>query len=117
MDIYPLMICCNGFYVGGASWSRHHERFPGSSMTEFLRSRFRRMLRKEEFLNRFFYSEFDPAILEERKAHRERTRRGHGEPSTSALKDPKEESTEEMTLDLETFDTTFIFVSRGWSVV
>ena len=71
------------------------------------------MLRKEEFLNRFFYSEFDPAILEERKAHRERTRRGHGEPSTSALKDPKEESTEEMTLDLETFDTTFIFVSRG----
>lgn len=39
--------------------------FPGSSMTGFLRSRFRHMLRKEGVLNRFFYLEFDPAILEE----------------------------------------------------
>ena len=68
MDVYPLMIDCDGFHDGGASWSRHRETFPGSSMTGVLRSRFRRMLRKEEFLNRFFYLEFDPAILEERKA-------------------------------------------------
>ena len=67
IDVYPLMINCNSFY-GGTSWSRHHEKFLGSSMTGFLRSRFHRMLRKEEFLNRFFYSEFDLAILEERKA-------------------------------------------------
>ena len=40
MEIYPLMIDCNGFYVGGASWSHHHEKFLGSSMTRFLRSRF-----------------------------------------------------------------------------
>lgn len=82
MDIYPLMINCNGFYVGGSSWSRHREKFPGSSMIGFLRLCFRCMLRKEEFLNSFFYSKFDPVVLEERK-------------------DPKEEPTEEMTLDLE----------------
>jgi hypothetical protein len=68
MEVYPLMINCNGFYVGGASWSHHHEKFLGSSMTGFLKSRFRRLLRKEEFLNRFFYLEFDLAILEGRKA-------------------------------------------------
>ena len=71
MDIYLLMIDCNGFHVGGASWSRHREKFLGSSMTGFLRSRFRCFLRKE-FLNKFFYSEFDPTVLEEQKAHRER---------------------------------------------
>ena len=68
MDVYLLIINCNGLYVGGASWSRHREKFLGSSMTDFLSSCFRCMLRKEEFLNRFLYLEFDPAILEERKA-------------------------------------------------
>jgi hypothetical protein len=38
MDVYPLMIDCNSFYVGGASWFRHHEKFPGSSMTGCLLS-------------------------------------------------------------------------------
>jgi hypothetical protein len=38
MDVYPLMIDCDGFHVRGASWSCHHEKFPGSSMTGFLRS-------------------------------------------------------------------------------
>ena len=71
MEVYPLMIDCNGFYVGGASWSCHCEKFSGSSMIGFLRSRFRRMPRKEGVLNRFFYLEFDLAILEEQKAHRE----------------------------------------------
>jgi hypothetical protein len=28
------------------------------------------MLKKERILHRFFYLEFDPAVLEERKAHR-----------------------------------------------
>ena len=70
MDICPLMINCNGFHVGGA-WSRHHDKFPGSSMTGFLRSRFQRFLRKEGILNRFFYVEFDPVVLEEQKVHRE----------------------------------------------
>jgi hypothetical protein len=55
MDVYPLMIDCDGFHVGGASWSRHHKKFLGSSMTGFLRSRFHRFLRKEEFLNRFLF--------------------------------------------------------------
>lgn len=63
MDAYPLMINCDGFYVGGASWFRHRQKFPGSSMTGFLMSHFRHMLRKG-VLNRFFYLEFDPAILE-----------------------------------------------------
>jgi hypothetical protein len=71
MDIYLLMINCNGFHVGGASWSRHREKFPRSSMTGFLRSRFHRFLGKEGILNRFFYSEFDLTILEEQKVHRE----------------------------------------------
>jgi hypothetical protein len=55
MDIYLLMINCNGFHVGGASWSRHYEKFPGSSMTSFLRSCFHCFLGKEGILNRFFY--------------------------------------------------------------
>lgn len=83
MDVYPLMINCNGFYVRGALWSLHCERFLGSSMTGYLRSRFRRFLRKEGFLNRFFHSEFDSTILEERKAHRDEFRQEHGEPSMS----------------------------------
>ena len=36
LDTYPLMINYNGFYVGGASWFRHREKFPRSSMTGFL---------------------------------------------------------------------------------
>jgi hypothetical protein len=36
MNIYPLMINCNGFYVLGASWSGHREKFLGSSMTGFF---------------------------------------------------------------------------------
>ena len=79
MEVYPLMIDCNGFYVGGASWFCYHEKFLGSSMTGFLRSRFRRMLKKERILHRFFYLEFDLAVLEERKAHREWLRRDRGE--------------------------------------
>ena len=101
IDIYLVMINCNGFHVGGASWSRHRERFLGSSMTGFLRSRFRRFLRKEEFLCRFFYSEFDVSILEDQKIHREQSERDHGQSSSSNLKDPKEEPAEEMTIDLE----------------
>lgn len=74
MDVYPLMINCNDFYVGGASWSHHRQKLLDSSMTGFLRSRFNRMLRKEEFLNRFFYSEFGLAILEKQKAYHEQSR-------------------------------------------
>ena len=36
MDVYLLMIDYNGFLVGGASWFRHREKFPRSSMTGFL---------------------------------------------------------------------------------
>lgn len=103
MDVYPLMINCNGFHVGGASWSRHREEFPGSTMTGFLRSQFQRFLRKEEFLNRFFYSEFDAAVLEERKARRRQ----------SGLKDPKEEPIDDMTLDLENRQYSFYLCPRG----
>ena len=70
-------------------------------MIGFLRLCFQCFLRKEEFLNRFFYLEFDPAILEERKAHRGQSERDRREPSTSGLKDPLEESSNEMTLDLK----------------
>ena len=70
-------------------------------MTSFLMSRFCCMLRKEGVLNRFFYMEFDPAILEARKAHREQLWQDCGEPSTFGLRDPKEELVEETTLDLE----------------
>jgi hypothetical protein len=71
LDIYLLMIDCNRFFVGGALWSRLHERFPRSSMTGYLLSQWRRYVKKEDLLNRFFYSEFDPAILEGRRAQRE----------------------------------------------
>ena len=27
MDVYPLMIDCNGFHIGGASWFCHREKF------------------------------------------------------------------------------------------
>lgn len=101
MDVYPLMIDWDSFHVGGGSWFCYCEKFPGSSMTRFLRSRFCRFLRKEEFLCRFFYSEFDASILEDRKSHREQSERDHGRSSTFNLKDPKEESTEESTIDLE----------------
>jgi hypothetical protein len=77
MDIYPLMINCIGFHVGGTSWSRHREKFPGSSMIDFLRMRFCRLLRKEEILNRFFYSESNLTILEERKVHHEWSKQDH----------------------------------------
>jgi len=40
MDIYPLMIDCNGFHVGGTSWSHHRDKFLASIMTGFLRSCF-----------------------------------------------------------------------------
>ena len=80
MDIYLLMINCNGFYIGGASWSRHREKFPGSSMTGFLRSCFRRFLRREEFLNRFFYLEFDVSVMEERRTHRKQSKQERGGP-------------------------------------
>jgi hypothetical protein len=70
-------------------------------MTGFLRSCFRRFLREEEYLNRFFYSEFNVIVLEERKIHHGQSKQEHGEPSTSGLKDPKEEPVEEVLLDLE----------------
>ena len=59
------------------------------------------MLRKEEVLNRFFYSYFDSVVLEGRRAHHEQSRWDHREPSSSGLRDPKEEPAKEMTLDLE----------------
>ena len=70
-------------------------------MTGFLRSRFRRFLRKEEFLCRFFYSEFDAPILEDQKAHSEQFECDRRQSSASSLKDPKEEPTEEMAIDSE----------------
>ena len=82
-------------------------------MTGFLMSRFCRMFRKGEVLNRFFYSDFDPAILEERRACRERSRRDHGEPSSSGPRDPKEEPVEEMTRDLENWRYNFYLHPTG----
>jgi hypothetical protein len=70
-------------------------------MTGFLRSHFCRFLRRGESLNRFFYSEFDSAVLGERRARNEQSKQECGEPSTSGLRDPKEEPVEEMILDLE----------------
>ena len=70
-------------------------------MTGFLRSCFRRFLRREEFLNRFFYLEFDVSVMEERRTHRKQSKQEHGGASTSGLKDPKEKPAKEMTLDLE----------------
>ena len=76
-------------------------------MTGFLRSLYRRFLRKEEFLNKFFYSEFDFAILEERKTCHDQYKLECGVPLTPGLKDPKEEPVEEMTLDLENHSYSF----------
>ena len=67
------------------------------------------MLRKEAALNRFFYLDFDLAVLDERRARREQSRRNRGEASSSGLKDPKDEPAEEMTLDLENRRYNFFF--------
>ena len=63
-------------------------------MTGFLRSCFRRFLRREEFLNRFFYLEFDVSVMEERRTHRKQSKQERGGPLMSGLKDPKGEPTE-----------------------
>lgn len=91
----------------------HRKKFLSSSMTGFLRSRFCRMLRKEEVLNRFFYLNFDPTILEERKARHEQSQQSHDEASTSGPKDPKEELAEEMTLDMENKRYNFFSAPLG----
>lgn len=86
-------------------------------MTGFLRSQFRRYLRKEEFLNKFFNSDFDLSILEERKSHYKGSKSVDGWPSTSGLKDPKEEPVEDMILDLENHRYSFYLrPRRGWGV-
>ena len=85
-------------------------------MTGFLRSPFRRYLRREEILNRFLYSEFDPSVLEEQKFHRKRSKGVDGWPSTSGLKDPKEEPVEDTTLDLENRQYSFYLRPRGGEV-
>lgn len=116
VDVYPLMINCNSFYVGGTSWSHQRERFLGSSMTGFLRSRFQWYLRREEFLNRFFYLKFDSSVMEEQKFHHKRSEGVGGRPSTSGLKDPKEEPVEDTTLDLENCQYSFYLCPRGGEV-
>jgi hypothetical protein len=68
-------------------------------MIKFFRSRFRRFLRKEEVLKKF-YSDFDSTILEDRKSRRDEVKRECGESSSAGLKDPKEEPANEMVLDL-----------------
>jgi len=113
MDVYPLMIRCGDFCVGGALWFRHREKFPTSSMAGFLRSRFCLMLRKEAALNRFFHSDFDPAVFYDQRARREQSRRNRGVASSSGLKDPREEPAEEMTLDLENRRYNFFFTLLG----
>jgi hypothetical protein len=70
-------------------------------MTGFLRPCFHRKLRKEEVLNRFFDSDFDPNILEEQRGRHEQSHGDRGEPSLSGLRDPNEDPIEDMTLDLE----------------
>lgn len=113
LDVYPLMIDCNGFFVGGALWSRHRERFPRASMIDYLLSRWRQYVKKELFLNRFFYSEFDSRILEERKSQREQSRWERGESSSSMLREPKEEPAEDCPLDLGDRKYTFYLRPRG----
>lgn len=54
VEVYPLMIRCNDFCVSGASWYRHRQPSPGSSMTGFLGSRFRRMCEKGKNMKEFF---------------------------------------------------------------
>ena len=85
-------------------------------MIGFLRSRYRRFLRKEEFLNKFFYSELDSAVLEERKTHRDQYKRERGVPSTPGLKDPKEEPVKEMVFDLENRRYSF-YLRPQWGKV
>ena len=58
-------------------------------------------------LNRYFYSEFDPTILEEWRARCGHSEQNHGEPSAYGLKDPKEDPVEEMTLDIENRQYSF----------
>jgi hypothetical protein len=76
-------------------------------MTGFLRSCFQHSLRKEEHLNRFSYSEFDATVLEERMIRHRQSKQERGEPSTSGLKDAKEEPAEEVSLDLENLQYSF----------
>jgi hypothetical protein len=78
-------------------------------MIRFLRSRFRRFLRKEEALKKF-YSGLDST---KRKSHREEVKRERGESSLAGLKDPKEEPADEMVLDLENRKYSFYLCPGG----
>jgi hypothetical protein len=85
-------------------------------MTGFLRLSFWHFLRKEEFLNRFFYLEFDASILDDRKAHHQRSECDRGQPSASSLNYPKEEPAKELTIDLENRRYSFYLRPR-WDEV
>lgn len=86
VEVYPLMIRCNDFCVSGASWYRHRQRFPGSSMTGFLRLHFHRMCERGEDMKEFF-AKFDNSVLPVRRECHKEARRMRVE----HLKDPKEE--------------------------
>lgn len=115
LDVYPLMIDCNGFFVSGALWSSHHERHPESSMTGYLKYRFRQYLKRERSLNRYSTG-FDSEAQAWRKAFRAGIRQEQGESSASGLKDPKEEPDDDATIDLENRKYSFYLRPFGGDV-
>ena len=97
------MIRCGDFFVGGASWVRYHQKVQNTRLSDFLRMRYWRMRRKEEYLLQFFAS-LDLTILANRRCLRRQLRRARGEPHASSsvgLREAKEEPVDEEPIDYE----------------
>jgi hypothetical protein len=54
-EVYPLMIRCGDFFVGGASWRRHQQKFTNSQLSSFILMRYDRVREKERVLKEFFF--------------------------------------------------------------
>lgn len=104
LDVYPLMIRCGDFFVGGDLWHRYRQKFRWSRMIDFLDLPSRhRYCRVKKIKN--FYSAFDSLVLETRRKRREEARCSRGEP----LVYPKEEPVDDVEFDLENRHYDYIF--------
>lgn len=61
--IWPLIIRCGDFFVGGSSWFRHQQKFPQAKLMDFLGNCIERVRAGDVEVQRYFAS-FDKTILE-----------------------------------------------------
>lgn len=99
VEVYPLMIRCGDFFVNGASWRCHRQKFPRSRLLTFILMCYDRMREKERIVKEFF-STSDSSILAKRQRLRRWLHRAHRELS-SGLGEVKEEPFEEVPVDVD----------------